>query len=84
MDNVQMKTVTYAEAKSSFASLLDSIIEDRKEIAITRSGGESVVMVAQGEWDAIQTTLHLQASPHNAARLQEAIAELDADSGWPQ
>jgi antitoxin YefM len=40
-----------------------------------------VVMVAQGEWDAIQETLHLLSSPKNAHRLHAAIAELDAGGG---
>lgn len=38
-------------------------------------------MVAQEEWDAIQTTLYLLSSPRNAARLRASIAEFDAGEG---
>ena len=77
----QMNVVTYTDARNRLASEMDKVVQDREETVITRSGRESVVMVAQGEWDAIQATLHLLSSPRNAARLQEAIAELDAGGG---
>ena len=77
----QMNVITYTDARNRLASEMDKVVQDREETVITRSGRESVVMVAQGEWDAIQATLHLLSSPRNAARLQEAIAELDAGSG---
>ena len=76
-----MNIVTYTDARNRLASEMDKVVEHREETVITRTGRESVVMVAQGEWDAIQATLHLLASPRNAARLQDAIAELDAGGG---
>lgn len=76
-----MNIVTYTDARNRLASELDKVVQCRAETIITRTGRESVVMVAQGEWDAIQATLHLLSSPRNAGRLQEAIAELDAGGG---
>lgn len=60
---------------------MDKVVQDREETVITRTGRESVVMVAQSEWDAIQATLHLLSSPRNASRLQDAIAELETGGG---
>ncbi|GGG83262.1 antitoxin [Salipiger pallidus] len=60
---------------------MDKVVEDREELVIPRTGCEGVAMVAQEEWDEIQTMLHLLSSPKNAARLRDAVAELDADGG---
>ena len=76
-----MNVMTYTDARNGLAKAMDEVVEDREELAITRTGREGVVMVAQEEWDAIQTTLYLLSSPKNAARLREAIAELGADGG---
>ena len=79
-----MHVLTYTDARNGLASALDRVVQDREEAVITRTGRESVVMVAQSEWDAIQTTLHLLSSPRNAERLRAAIAELDAGGGAVQ
>lgn len=76
-----MPVLTYTDARNGLASAMDRVVEDRDATIITRTGREAVVMVAQGEWDAIQTTLHLLSSPENAARLHQSIAELDAGGG---
>jgi antitoxin YefM len=76
-----MKIFTYTDARNSLASTLDGVVQDREVAVITRTGRESVVMVAQSEWDAIQSTLHLLSSPRNATRLRQALAELDAGDG---
>jgi antitoxin YefM len=76
-----MQILTYTDARNSLASALDRVVQDRETAVITRTGRESVVMVAQSEWDAIQTTLHLLSSPRNADRLHQAIAQLEAGGG---
>ncbi len=76
-----MNVMTYTDARNGLAKALDKVVDDREELVITRTGREGVVMVAQEEWDAIQTTLYLLSSPRNAARLRASIAELDADKG---
>ncbi|HMS96345.1 MAG TPA: type II toxin-antitoxin system prevent-host-death family antitoxin [Tabrizicola sp.] len=76
-----MTILTYTDARNNLASAMDRVVQDRDPAIITRTGRESVVMVAQREWDAIQETLHLLSSPKNAQRLHAAIAELDAGGG---
>lgn len=76
-----MTILTYTDARNNLASMMDRVVEDRDPAVITRTGREAVVMVAQGEWEAIQETLHLLSSPRNAQRLHAAIAELDAGGG---
>ena len=76
-----MNIVTYTDARKHLKAVMDSAIHDKEETVITRTGQEAVVVVAKEEWDAIQETLHLLSSPVNAARLREAIAQLDAGRG---
>ncbi len=76
-----MNIMTYTDARNGLASAMDKVVNDREATILTRAGHESVVMVAKSEWDAIQETLHLLSSPRNAARLAEALAELDAGGG---
>ena len=41
-----MKTMTYSESRAHYAETLDSVIDDREEVVITRAGhGEPVTNV---------------------------------------
>ena len=73
-----MRTLSFTETRANLRAVMDRVIGDRAPVMITRQRSEGVVMVAAGEWAAIEETLHLLQSPANAARLQASIAELDA------
>lgn len=75
-----MKTLDYAEALSRFDEVLDSVVDDREEVVITRAGHTPVVMVALDDYEALQETVHLLRSPANARRLLDAMARLDANA----
>jgi len=76
-----MKTITYSESRANYAATLDSVVEDREEVIITRSGRESVVMVALSEYETLRETAYLLRSPENARRLVTAIEELESGHG---
>ncbi|TFL19539.1 type II toxin-antitoxin system Phd/YefM family antitoxin [Jannaschia formosa] len=76
-----MNILTYTDARKGLKAVMDRAIHDREETVVTRSGQEAVVIVGKEEWDAIQETLHLLSSPANAARLREAVAQLEAGGG---
>ena len=76
-----MDILTYSEARAQLKSVMDRALIDRQEVVVTRKKGEAVVVVSLEEWTAVQETLHLLSSPRNAARLRDAIAELDGDGG---
>ena len=73
-----MKTLNYAEALAGFEQVLDSVIDDREEVVITRTEGAAVVIVALDEYEALKETVHLLRFPANAHRLLDAIGRLDA------
>ena len=72
------RITNYAEARQNLKSLMDSVIEDRAPVIITRATGDPVVMLAKTDYDATTETLHLLRSPRNAERLRGATAGVEA------
>ena len=46
-----------------------------------RQRGEGAVLISESEWASMEETMHLLASPANARRLLDSIAEFDAGGG---
>ena len=76
-----MDVLTYSDTRANLKDVMDRVVADRAPIIVTRKRGESVVMVSLSDWNAMEETLHLLSSPTNAARLAEAVAQLDAGLG---
>ena len=73
-----MEVVGYSAARQRLAKLMDSVVEDRRPIIVTRRKARAVVMLALEEYEAMAETLHLLRIPKNARRLQKAIRDADA------
>lgn len=71
----------YTESRSRYAEVLDSVVDDREEVIITRSGHEPVVIVALDEFESLRETAYLMRSPANAHRLLDAMERLEAGEG---
>jgi antitoxin YefM len=76
-----MEIVNYSEARNNLKAIMDRAVNDHVPIAITRQRGKPVVMVDLDDWNAMNETRYLLATPNNAKRLLESIAELDAGKG---
>lgn len=76
-----MRTMSYTESRARYAEVLDSVVDDREEIIITRSGHESVVIVSLEDYQSLRETAYLMRSPANARRLFDAIERLEANEG---
>lgn len=76
-----MKTMTYSATRANFAAAIDSVLEDREEVVITRAGKDPVVLVALDDYESLKETAHLLANPANARRLLGAIERLEAGQG---
>jgi antitoxin YefM len=72
-----MRTLSYAESLARLGELLDSVVDDREEVVITRDGCGSAVIVSLEEYEALEETAHLLRSPTNAQRLLDAMGRLD-------
>ncbi|WP_228389542.1 type II toxin-antitoxin system Phd/YefM family antitoxin [Cumulibacter manganitolerans] len=73
--------MSYTESRARYAEVLDSVVNDREEVVVTRSGHEAVVIVSLDEFEALRETAYLMRSPRNARRLLDAMERLEAAEG---
>jgi len=76
-----MKTMTYSESRAKYAETLNSVVEDREEVIITRAGHEPVVIVSLDDYESLKETAYLLRSPENARRLLASIDRLESGRG---
>ena len=76
-----MRTMSYTESRRRYAEVLDSVVNDREEVVITRAGHEPVVMVALADYESLKETAYLLRNPANARRLLGAIERLEDGRG---
>lgn len=76
-----MRTMTYSESRARYAEVLNSVVEDREEVIITRAGHEPVVMVSLDDYESLKETAYLLRSPENARRLLASIDRLESGEG---
>jgi antitoxin YefM len=76
-----MKTMSYTESRARFAEVLDSVVNDREEVVITRAGHEPVVLMSLADFESLRETAYFMQSPANAGRLLDAMERLEAGRG---
>ncbi len=76
-----MKTMSYTESRARYAEVLDSVVDDREEIVITRAGHDPVVIVSLADFESLRETAYLMRSPANARRLLDAMERLETGRG---
>ena len=76
-----MQAVSYSEARSNFAAMLDRVNTDRAPLLITRQGGKPAVLISLEDYDSLNETAYLLRNPANAKALRSAIERLDAGEG---
>lgn len=72
-----MHTLSYTSARSHLAKTMQQVCDDHAPIIITRAKAEPVVMMSLSDYEAIQETNYLMRNPVNAARLADAIDEIE-------
>jgi antitoxin YefM len=77
----RLKTMTYSESRARYAETLNSVIDDREEVVITRAGHDPVVIVALDDYQSLKEAAYLLRSPENARRLLAAIDRLEHGGG---
>lgn len=76
-----MKTMSYTESRARYAEVLDSVVNDREEVVITRAGHDPVVIVSLADFESLRETAYLLRSPANARRLLDAMQRLESGAG---
>lgn len=78
-----MDTISYSAFRSNLATTLDKVNDNHKPIMITRQNGKPAVVISLEDFQAYEETAYLMASPKNAERLNQAIAEVEAGKIFP-
>ena len=73
-----MDTMSYSAFRSQLAHTLDKVNDDHNPVLITRQNGKPAVVMSLEDFHSYQETAYLMASPKNAERLNQAIAEIEA------
>jgi antitoxin YefM len=76
-----MRIMSYSESRANYAETLDSVVNDREEVVITRAGHEPVVIVSLDDYQSLKEAAYLLRSPENARRLLTAIDRLESGGG---
>lgn len=76
-----MKTMTYSQSRARYAETLNSVVDDREEVVITRVGREPVVIVSLEDYESLKEAAYLLRSPENARRLLASIERLETGGG---
>lgn len=69
-----MKTVTATSARSVLYKLIDATLSDHEPIQITGKRGNAV-LIAEGDWRAIQETLYLTGIPGMRESIVQGMKE---------
>lgn len=72
-----MDTITYSHFRNQLAKVLDRVNDDHVPVLITRQNGKPAIVMSVEDFKSYEETAYLMASPRNAQRLNEAIAEVD-------
>ena len=72
-----MKHTTSTDLRKSLSAMMDRVNEDHEPVLVTRAKGKPVVMISLEDYQAMDETAYLLASPANRAELMAAIAEDD-------
>ncbi len=77
-----MRATSSSEFRKNLAAMLDQVAADHEPLLITREGGRpAAVLLSLEDFAGYEETRHLLRPPGNAARLLQAIGELDAGQG---
>jgi len=72
-----MDTITYSTFRSHLAGILDKVNDNHKPVLITRQNGKPAVVMSLDDFCSYQETDYLLASPENAKRLAQSIAQVE-------
>ena len=76
-----MEAVTYSTLRANLSKAMEEVCEAHEPIIVTRQKSEPVVMMSLEDYEGMRETCYLISNSRNAARLLEAVEELDAGGG---
>ncbi len=75
-----MQAISYTALRNHLANALDKVNDDHVPMLITRQNGKAAVLMSLEDFQSYEATAYLMASPKNATRLNQSIAEIEANT----
>ncbi|MDQ1351432.1 MAG: antitoxin YefM [Acidobacteriota bacterium] len=73
-----MDTISYSNVRENLARTMKKVCVDHTPVIITRRQEEPVVLLSLDDYQSLEETAYLLRSPKNAARLVQAVEEIEA------
>jgi antitoxin YefM len=73
-----MDAISYSAFRTQLATVLDRVNDNHAPILITRQNSKPAVIMSLEDFQSYEATAYLMASPKNAQRLNQAVAEVQA------
>lgn len=73
-----MQTLSYTLARQQFAKTMEEVCQNHNPVINTRGNTEPIVMISLEDFNALQEIAYVLKNPVNAARLAEAVDEIEA------
>lgn len=73
-----MTATTITDFREKLKEYLDRVTDNQEALIISRPKKHNVVVVSQEEYESLRETAYLLSSPKNAARLHEALQQLES------
>ena len=70
-----MNAVTYTDLRQNMNIYMDSVIQNRDSLIITRKNRENVVLISIDEYNCLMETNYLLSNVANAEHLRKSIAQ---------
>jgi len=72
-----MKHTTSTDFRARLAAMMDKVNDDHEPLLVTRAKGKPVIVISLEDYEAMDETAYLLASPANAKALREAISRVE-------
>ena len=76
-----MTATTITDFREKLKEYLDRVLDNHEALIISRPKKNNVVVISQEEYESLRETAYLLSSPKNAARLHEALQQLE-QTNW--
>ena len=72
-----MKHTTSTDLRKNLSAMMDRVNDDHEPVIVTRAKGKPVVMISLDDYESMDETAYLLATPANRNALMAAISEDD-------
>ncbi len=72
-----MKHTSSTDLRANLSAMMDQVNDDHEPLMVTRAKGKPVNVISLEDYEAMDETAYLLASPANRAALHESIAQVE-------